>query len=304
LYGEARHELLAKIAIALRQALARRATDGTPGSTTAITLARGVDWTVEDVICTSGPHDRPFEEQHSHVSLAVVVAGSFQYRCRYGREVLTPGSVLLGNAGECFVCGHDHGAGDRCIAFRYAPDYFARLASDAGMTGGRGSFHTPRLPPLRELSPLVAGACVELTESIGMSWEALSLTLAARVVQVAGGLSRGSTKLPRGSEARVTRVVRAIERQPDATLTIEGLARAAGLSPYHFLRTFERVTGVTPHQYVLRTRLRDAAMRLTAGNTPIVEVALDCGFGDLSNFNRAFRREFGLSPSRYRASGG
>jgi AraC family transcriptional regulator len=74
------------------------------------------------------------------------------------------------------------------------------------------------------------------------------------------------------------------------------------LSPYHFLRTFESLTGVTPHQYVLRTRLREAASRLAAETGRVLDVALDCGFGDVSNFNRAFRAEFGASPRQYRMS--
>jgi AraC-like DNA-binding protein len=67
-----------------------------------------------------------------------------------------------------------------------------------------------------------------------------------------------------------------------------------------FLRTFKRVTGVTPHQWVLRARLRDAARRLADTRAPVTEIALDVGFEDLSNFIRTFRAEFGVSPSRFR----
>jgi AraC-like DNA-binding protein len=83
-------------------------------------------------------------------------------------------------------------------------------------------------------------------------------------------------------------------------LTLTQLARDAGQSPFQYLRTFRRLTGVTPHQFILRTRLRDAASRLLAHDTNIIDVALDSGFGDLSNFNRAFRLEFGLTPRAYR----
>ena len=104
--------------------------------------------------------------------------------------------------------------------------------------------------------------------------------------------------------ARVTRAVRLIERQPEAALTLGSLARQAGLSPYHFLRTFEHLTGVTPHQYVLRARLREAAMRLAAERARVLDIALDCGFGDVSNFNHAFRTEFGVSPRIFRQQRG
>ena len=63
---------------------------------------------------------------------------------------------------------------------------------------------------------------------------------------------------------------------------------------------FERLVGVTPHRYILRARLREAAMRLEAESTGILDIALDCGFSDLSNFSRAFRVEFGVSPRAYR----
>jgi AraC family transcriptional regulator len=98
--------------------------------------------------------------------------------------------------------------------------------------------------------------------------------------------------------------VRRIERDPDDELSLGRLAESARLSPYHFLRTFERITGVTPHQFVLRARLRRAATRLATSPEKILDLALESGFGDLSNFNRAFRAEFGVSPRAYRRQAG
>ena len=295
---------MAKIAVELERALARRATNGTAGHPVTRSLAQGDGWSVDDVLCTSGPRDQPFEEQHSCVRVVIVAAGSFQYQAagalRLGRELMTPGSLLLGNAGQYFECGHQHGAGDRCLSFGYAPAYFERLAADAGGSKIKPQFGIPRLPPLRALSPLVARACDGLTGSIDAPWEELSIQLAARAVQLAGGQVYNPNGTPSGAVARVTRVVRQIERHPEGNLTLGGLAREAGLSPYHFLRTFQHLTGLTPHQYILRARLREAALRLTADRTRILDIALDSGFGDVSNFNRAFRAEFGVSPRAYR----
>jgi transcriptional regulator GlxA family with amidase domain len=123
-------------------------------------------------------------------------------------------------------------------------------------------------------------------------------------MELASGTNASSSSVPMNAEARVTRTIRTIERRMDAGLTLERLARGAGLSPYHFLRTFERLTGTTPHQYVLRARLREAARRLASEPGKVVEIAFDCGFGDISNFNRAFRAEFSASPRRYRLGQG
>jgi AraC family transcriptional regulator len=59
---------------------------------------------------------------------------------------------------------------------------------------------------------------------------------------------------------------------------------------------------VTPHQYVRRMRLREAAARLASKKEKVLDVAFDCGFGDVSNFNRAFRAEFGANPRAWKAS--
>src|SRR5678816_2701033 len=242
----------------LDRALARRRRLGTPGSTTPQVVAGGEGWTVADVICTSGPDDRPFEEQHSQFAIAVVVAGSFQCRSPLGAALMTPGSLMLGNSGQCFECGHAHGEGDRCVSFWYEPDHFERLSADAGIRRTAARFTVPRLPALRALSPLVAGAAIGLSSPSVTPWDELSVTVAANALRLSAGMSSDRRGSPLNAEARVAHAVRTIDRHPAGTWTLARLASAACLSPYHFLRTFTHLTGVTPHQYLLRARLRHA----------------------------------------------
>ncbi|HEV8701514.1 MAG TPA: AraC family transcriptional regulator [Candidatus Polarisedimenticolia bacterium] len=298
---------MAKIAVDLEKALARRMLEGCPGRTTTRWLAQGEGWGVGDVICTFGPPDRPFEERRASVAIALVTAGTFQYRSAGGRELMTPGSLMLGNAGQSFECAHEHGPGDRCLSFHYDPDYFESLAMDAAggslaprACGVRPGFRALRLPPLRPMSPLVARAQAGLTGMVNVSWEELSVEMAARTVQLAAGFTPSTRDVSPAATARVTRAVRRIERDPGDGLSLAALAREARLSPYHFLRTFQRLTGVTPHRYVLRMRLREAATRLAAEPVRVVDAAFDSGFGDVSNFNHAFRAEFGASPRGFR----
>jgi AraC-like DNA-binding protein len=297
---------LANIAIDLDRALAVKRREGVPGRTTPRVLAQGEGWMVADVICTSGPQDRPYEERHERPTIAVVLFGSFQYQSSGGRALMTPGSLMLGSPGQCFECGHQHGEGDRCVSFWYAPDYFERLSFDAGSRGRPARFKVARVPPVRSVSSLVActAAGVAGAGGLSVSWAEIGVKLATHAVELAADQSTRATRLPANTEARVTRAIRAIDSHPDDPLTLDALAREAGLSPYHFLRTFERLTGVTPHQYVRRTRLREAARRLIIEGGTVLDIALDSGFGDVSNFNRAFRTEFGRSPLAFRRTTG
>ena len=258
---------------------------------------------MSDIVCTSGPQDRPFEERHEGVSIAIVMAGSFQYRSQATQELMTPGSLLLGNADQYYECGHEHGSGDRCLSFHYTSDFFEDLSESPGRRASDAKFMMLRLPPCRELSPLVARASIALQTLDAFTndgWEELSLQLAAETLRLSADLSPDRGAAPPSAVARVTRVLRSIEHQSDTSPSLATLAQNAGLSRYHFLRIFEQLTGLTPHQYLLRSRLREAATRLAAEPAKVLEIALDCGFGDLSNFNRAFRTEFGVNPRAYR----
>jgi AraC-like DNA-binding protein len=95
-----------------------------------------------------------------------------------------------------------------------------------------------------------------------------------------------------------------IEAHAHEPIALEGAAREAGLSAFHFLRLFRDVLGVTPHQYLVRSRLRRAARLLAEDERSVTDVAFDVGFGDLSNFVRTFHRAAGVSPRRFRRAAG
>jgi len=286
--------ILGKIAGDLDRALARRRVTGTPGEAVPRTLAKGDGWEISDVVCTSGPRDRSFEEAHSGASVGIVIAGSFEYRSSHGRHLMTPGSIMLGNPGECFECSHEHAAGDRCVSFHYEPEFFDRVLNRDN------DFRSSRIAPVRASSELVAQTILALDSRSPLSWEELAIDVADAASRLSNDASNAKTAVARDIHAYVTDCIRAIERDPSAAASLDSLASAAGLSSFQFLRAFRALTGVTPHQFVLRTRLRAAAARITDGDARIIDVALDTGFGDLSNFNHAFRAEFGVTPSSFR----
>jgi AraC-like DNA-binding protein len=269
-------------------------------SLTTRVLASGPGWNVRDVICTAGPHDRSFEERHDAVSIAAVMEGTFQYRTAGGRAVLAPGGLLLGNPGACFECGHEHGTGDRCLAFSFTPALAETIA--AAVPGARRTtFAVPHLPPLAGLMPLLATAEAARDEADAAELEELALRLAGAVAATLADGPRPAPVPSRRDERRISDALRRIEAEAEEPLALAELAREAGMSLYHFLRTFRQVAGVTPHQYVLRTRLNRAVVRLRTSDEPVSAIAFDAGFGDLSTFNRRFRRLMGCSPGAYRA---
>lgn len=264
-------------------------------------LAEGQGWSVFDVVCTAGRHDRCFEEQHSQTSIAVVVSGTFHYSTSTGQELMSPGSLLLGNGGDSFACSHEHGVGDRCVSFHYSDDFCDELPARSM----RQSFRIPRIPAIRELSPLTTRVAALLRSGVDRAiFQEVALDVIDRAIYLQHGLSARQQASDPSSLARITRVLRSMEADPAAPHALSDLAAEARLSPYHFLRCFEAVTGETPHQYLRRLRLRRAAMLLKEESarvpTRILDIALDCGFGDVSNFNRAFRAEFGQNPRAYR----
>jgi AraC-like DNA-binding protein len=262
-------------------------------------LASGPGWSVSDVLCTAGPHDPPFEERHGTSCIAVVTAGTFQYRSSSGLALLNPGAMLLGNHGSCFECSHEHATGDRCLSFHFDPDYLESIV--AAVPGvRRAAFAVPRLPPLEPLTALVAEAEAARDDRDGAALAELALRLAGAVAGAVAGERRRSGGPTARDVRRITAALRRIEADADAPLALADLAQDAAMSPYHFLRRFAQVVGMTPHQFVLRTRLHRAALRLRGSAESIAAVAFASGFNDLSTFNHRFRRVMGLSPRAYR----
>ena len=263
-------------------------------------LAAGEGWSVHEIICRAGPSDRPFAERHDGFSVSAVLEGSFTYRSDAGHGLLYPGALLLGNDGRCFECGHAHGAGDRCVSLNVREDLFGEIAAAAASTS-RFRFSSPSVPS-RNALPIIAHMEALSAGASSPRCEELALGLIERVMAAIAG-DRRLPSLPAGRETRrVVEAIRLVESDAGRPLELKEMAAVAGMSKYHFLRVFRRLTGVTPHQYLIGARLRRAALALASSRRPVLTIALDSGFTDLSTFNKTFRAAFGLTPTQYRAS--
>jgi AraC family transcriptional regulator len=249
---------------------------------------------VFDYRCDLGPGAKPFAEMHHGYSIAYVRRGSFACTALGHSYDLIAGSLMIGRPGDEYVCSHDHHAcGDECLHFRFSPELADAITPD------RDFWRARALPPMPEA--VVAG---ELAQAVADGRSDISLEEAGLLLASRFAATKATTKARRPAirgidRRRMVETAEWIDTFSHQPINLESAAARNDLSPFHFLRLFTRVLGVSPHQYLVRSRLRHAARKLAEGGA-VTDVALDVGFGDLSNFVRTFRRAAGVSPGIFR----
>jgi AraC family transcriptional regulator len=258
-------------------------------------VLRQGDISVVDYRCTAAPGDTPFVEVHDAFCLSYVRSGTFGYQTRGASYELVAGSLMIGRPGDTYVCTHDHArGGDECLSFRLTREAVDAVGGPLAAWAARGMAPQPELVVLGEL----AQACAVGRNDLGL--DEVGMLLAARFVELLSGRTHQALGVRLRDRQRAVRAALWMDAHSEAPIDLDRAAREAGLSPFHFLRVFSRVMGVTPHQYLIRSRLRRAARILAREDRPVTDVALDVGFADLSNFVRTFHRAAGVPPGNFR----
>jgi len=258
------------------------------------TLLQGKSISVRDFRCTAAPGDKPFAERYECHSISYVRKGSFGCHSRGRFFELVAGSILVGHPGDEYVCTHDHVCGDECLSFFLGPELVEAIGDRAE------AWRIGSAPPLPELMVLgeLAQAAADGRSDVGL--DEVGQVFASRFVEVVSGRPHKPVTTPARDRRRAVETALWINAHSHQQIDLEQAAGQAGISPFHFLRLFSSVLGVTPHQYLVRSRLRHAARLLADNDISITDVAYDVGFGDLSNFVRTFHRAAGVSPRRFR----
>ena len=177
-----------------------------------------------------------------------------------------------------------------------------------GHTGELTRHQSLELPPLRAVDdPFCVAVAERLRSEIGarlphgrLYVETLAEALSVHLVRTYG---RGGAAPPRQgglSPSQLRQATAFIHADLAGDISLSSIARSAGLSPFHFARRFKQTTGLAPHQYVVHHRL-ERARNLLAGTTEsLADVAQQAGFCDQSHFTAHFRRQFGITPRRFR----
>ena len=125
------------------------------------------------------------------------------------------------------------------------------------------------------------------------AWREAILLLFQRHARLPEGLAPGHEPLT------VSRAKELLSSQLAAPPSLEELARAVGLSAFHFARVFRRATGLPPHSWLMQRRLEQARALLRNGCAPLT-VAMQLGFADQSHLSRQFKQAYGVAPGQYR----
>ncbi|MEZ6241472.1 MAG: AraC family transcriptional regulator [Phycisphaerales bacterium] len=277
------------------------------------TLFRSPDLTIGDYHCRPATCAEGSEEQSCAPSIALLRTGAFTRRIGRARQIADANWAVFFHPDVTYHVSHPTDQGDDCSVFTPSPRLLAEVLEDVDPRATRGASpavpvdQAPTSSRVHLIHHLLFGSVRRGAD--GLEIEELALRLVRAVLRDAARFRGASPKRPGRTDTHaahvelVERTKLELARRVCDRPTLSDVAGAVHASPYHLSRVFSRSVGVPMNRYMDRLRLRHALDRLADDRLPITSVALDAGYYDHSHFTNAFRREFGLTPSRCRREG-
>ena len=231
--------------------------------------------------------------------------------------MLRPGSIEWGSERSALE-KFDYMGDDLALCHRHVGEWVGLMnvshlqlgISDAAlMACSDGAYGEVELRPSRKfaeprLSAMVAAVHTEMVAGFPSGRLFLDSVEQAMAVSLVNGhaVRHRPVQIYRGGlgSARLRRIKELVDAKLEFDLSLDEMAQAVGLSTAHFARMFRKSTGDTPHQFVLRQRLKRAKAMLRAPDARVLDVAVACGFKTQQHFAQAFRDVWGVSPTEYR----
>lgn len=245
--------------------------------------------------------------EHSHrahlvlVALSKVGGGEIRTASGFHAHTQAGGGVCVIPSGQSFAARI--GGEAEYLAVYLEPSLVLRAAAD-----GPGTGSAEVVEKSSESDPLVSSVGMALLAELGaeapggrLYAESLANVLAVHLLRHYTAAGGGARRFAGGLSGRtLRRVLDYIADNYELDLSLEDLAREAGMSTFHFAREFKRATGTTPHQHLIKLRIEGAKSLLADGEISLAEVGLRSGFSHQSHFTRLFRKLTGTTPQSYR----
>jgi AraC-like DNA-binding protein len=237
---------------------------------------------------------------HDGYVIGLIMAGAQRYRYRGAEHLAGTGTLVLINPDELHT-GHK-GTDDGWLYRAFYPDNEQILSLLAELELPANSLPAFSATLYRD-PDLVSGFCQlhRLLESPATAlqqqtaWREMMLSLLQRH---AGVPTPGKPGLEHRAIAQAKELLQSQLASPPS---LEELATAVNLSPFHFARVFRRATGMPPHTWLMQQRIARARALLRDGCLPL-EVATQLGFADQSHLSRQFKQVYGVGPGAYRVA--
>lgn len=275
----------------------------------SVAIAQALDW--PGVLLEAGQNDVAEVDDvtfaHHYIGLNAdrsPVTIEIKEQNGYRPVTLPPGVGWMNPAGQPFSLRVRSAGPHAYVRISIDPLRFDRLVS------GSGDYATPVAlrrtfgiggPQVRHLLSALAEEAKAGTPS-GLAFvDTLTSALGIQIMKQAGAAAPIPAPARGGLAPAVRRrVLELMDASTAAHLTIDVLAREAGLSPAHFARAFKESVGRAPHQHLLTLRLDRARRLLDVPGAALSDVALQTGFADQAHFTRFFKRQFGITPGSLR----
>jgi AraC-like DNA-binding protein len=237
---------------------------------------------------------------HDEYAIGFIERGAQAYTCgRKERFIMPAGTICVINRGQL----HE-GRGATEIGWDYRmiyvpPEAVAMVLAGAEPLGARALpyFAESVIDDPGTLQALhAAHLCSESSDTSQLE-KASRLVHALRQLMIRHGQGVPCAQLPRAEPGAVRRAREFIDASVAANPSLDDIAGAAGMSPFHLLREFKKVVGVPPHAYLVQRRMDEARRLLLKGHAPR-RVAMEVGYSDQAHLSREFRRFYGVPPSK------
>jgi AraC-like DNA-binding protein len=226
---------------------------------------------------------------HDEYGIGRIVSGAQRSWSGLGAVEAGPGDLITVNPGEVHD-GAPIGPARTWRMLYFAPPVLADLARDVA-DGAQAEF---------EFTAPVIGNSAR-NRAFDAAYDAVAGDREERLLILLAGLVRAGQHSSPPDHPGMKRARALVDDDPAAALTLSDLASVAEVSRFQLIRGFSRLTGLTPHAYIVQRRL-NAARQMIGRGAALADAAAACGFADQSHFTREFSRRYGLTPGAYAAA--